>query len=426
MSVRLSKIRAFYVGAEAQSSFGTAAETLIHLRCDEVDGQLEQTALANEFARQGDYDTAKIVGARRGTVVTKHKIHGFLASLPTAEPTALPEFPSATGFDVLCAALASAIGAIHAGGYAAGADAIDVTGGASPATVTVADGSDGLASFDVGQAVVWPTGVTRRAYEMGFIKAITAGADPDVGTLLQYPRRPVANADVLYGARTIFVRDLTPYHDDDYGSFTLKLVGHGSDDVYLCTGCQPVGVKISLKVNEPGMIEITWGVGDWTMPGSGGGPAVLDWDFPEPEVVLDWQVAVGSGSGVAYPTVKELELDLGITKVALEGGHSASGVEGWLATARRPKLTMSMHFDAGLVSQFQSQASFPISVQYGTQPGRMFGFVLPAARFGELPKRGDRDGATILDVTAEAHYYAGDTGGSSTTPANSLLRLAFA
>ena len=424
MSVSLSKIRALYVGGE--TTFGTAPGTLIHLRADEVDGQLEQTAIANEFARQGDYETAKIIGGRRGTVTTKHKLHGFLASLPTGAPTFPGDFGDANGFQALVGAIASALGAMHVGGYVTGVDYVNYLGVSDPNSLEVA-AVDGLSTFKPGQAVVWPTGSPRRAYEMGWLTNINMGGDPNTGALLQRARKAPVDQQTLYGATTVFVRDLTPANEAmNIVGFTLQLVGHGADDVYVCTGCEPTNVKISVKVNEPAMIEITWGVGDWTMPGSGGGPAVLAWDFPEPEPVLDWQVTIGSGSTQKYPTCKELELDCGVTKVALEGGHSASGVEGWLATQRRPKLTLSMHFDAALVTTFQAQTALPISVQFGSQPGRMFGFVLPAARFGELPKRGDRDGATILDINAEGHYYAGDTGSDVTTPVNSPLRLAWA
>lgn len=421
---KLSAVGSFRVGGE--TTLGEAASHMDAMRVASIDiSGLERVALANEYTRQGDYETERILGGSKGTITTRHRLHGYSSSIPTTAPSWVSTVTeNATGFDHLVAILGSLFGQLYAGGYA-GTQTVGASGSPTD-TLTSTD----LSSFKSGQPICWATGVTRRAYEVGWITGIDTSGAPDEATLLQRPRRDPQGAS-LWGAYTAFVRDLQPFHSEGLTkSWTLRWLGHNTDDSYIMYGCQPIGCKITMAVNQVPIVEITWGVAHWSVPSDSAGPAVDSWSFPEPEAAIDWQVAIGAGFGGSapiYPVTKEISFDLGLTRVALEGGHSDSGVEGWLATMRRPKLTLQALWDSDWFTAFDDQSAMPVTVQVGSQPGRIIALCLPAARLVSLPKRGDRDGITVMDLEFEAHYYEGDGGTDDvlTYPRDSLARIAF-
>lgn len=416
---KLSAIGSFSVGAE--TTFGVAATYMDHMRVASIDiSGLERVTLANDFTRQGDYETQRLLGGSKGSITTRHRLHGFSSSIPSAAVSLTDVTQNAaTSFDQLVSILGSAFGQAYAGGYAP-SQALDLTVGQEMSTAV-------LDFLRVGQPLAWETGGTRPAYEVTWITGFTSGT-PDTATLLQQPRNNSEPTSELWGGYTAFVRDLSPFHDNgNCKSWTLQWLGGATTDNYTMYGCQPTNVKMTFAVNQVPMLEITWGVAHWDVPGIGSGPpAVQTWSYPEPEPCLNWQIAIG-GASVVYPVTKEVSFDLGLTRVALEGGHSDSGVEGWLATMRRPKLTLSVLWDDAWHTMFADQTPLPVTVQVGSQPGRIIALCMPAARLVSLPKRGDRDGATVMDLEFEAHYYDSDTSSDAvaTYPRDSLCRVAF-
>lgn len=422
---KLSAVGSLSIGGEA--TFGTISSYMRHVRVASIDiSGLERVTAANEYTRQGDYETARLLGGSRGTITTRHRLHGYLSTIPSSAAALVDPATdtNATGWDVLLAAIASAFGQVYAAGYA-GSQTVSADG-----TPTDTLKSTSLATFKAGMPICWATGTTRRAYEVGWLTAVNTAATPDEGSLLQAPRHD-PQGDKVWGGFVAFLRDLCPYHDGTTKSFTLQWLGGASTDNYTMYGCQPVGLKVTFAVNQVPMLEITWGVAHWAVPGVGSGPeSVQAWNYPEPEMSVDWQVAIGSGldgDDVLYPVTKEVSFDLGLTRVALEGGHSLSGVEGWMATQRRPKLTVQVLWESQYHTYFADQQALPVTVTVGSLPGRIIALCLPSARLVSLPKRGDRDGATVMDLEFEAHYYDGDTSSDAvaTYPRDSLARLAF-
>lgn len=418
---KLSAIGSLTVGGE--STFATEAGFYDALRVVSVDlSGLERVTLANEFTRQGDYETARILGGSKGAITTRHRLHGFNSSIPSAAPALTSaELEAATAFDHLMAIIGSAFGQVHAGGYA-GTQTVASSGSPVDTLITTL-----ITSFKSGQAVAWATDTTRRAYEVGWLKTVDASATPDEAELLQTPKRNPQGATV-WGSYTAFVRDLAPFHDGACKSWTLKWLGGNSTDAYTMYGCQPTSIKITMAVNQVPVIEIGWGVAHWEIDSSGGPPSVESWSYPEPEAIVDWQIMIGGiTADMIYPVAKEVTFDLGLTRNPMEGGHSSSGVEGWFSAMRRPKLTISTLWDSGFHTDFGAQTAVPVTVQFGSQPGRIIALCLPAARLVSLPKRGDRDGMTVLDLEYEAHYYEDDGGSDAvaTYPRDSLARIAF-
>lgn len=419
---KLSKIRHFQIAAE--TTFGVEGATYVALRvAEDSEFRPETTALENAIARAGDYAVGRIIGGSRGEITLRVPLHGFSASTPSSAPAVVSaDDGAAAAWDILMGLLGSGLGTLHAAGYITGTT-VGATG--TPVSALTANGGAELGSFDAGQALIWATGTTRRAYEMGWLKAKTT-ATPDSGTLLQTPRRS-PQGDTLWGTYNVAQRTMSPYHESGtVKGWSVKLTGHDSADVFKCLGCYVKNIKFSFAVNAVPMVEITLGVAHYSRPGSGGGPSVPSWTYPDATPAgMDWQLGIGSGASVVYPTAKAVELDLGMEVVALEGGHSDSGIEGFAKTLCRPRLTTQLHFADSWYSAFTSQESQPITFMHGPGPGRMFGFCLPAARVVDLPQRGDLDGVTVLDIVAEGHLYTGDTGSDYTKPINGSVKLAF-
>ncbi len=402
-----------------ESTFGTAAGTFRYLRAMVVDiADLTKQVVRDEHARQGDYEVARLMQAYRGTVTTRHYLHGFNTSIPSSAPTQTSaEDAGASAFDNLIQAIGSAFGNVHVGGHSA-ADTVGYD--ASPPGITGV-----LSSFVPGQAIAWATAVTAWPYEVGWLKAINTGATPDEGALLQVPRvQP--QGDTIWGAHTAFIRDGDPFHDGACKSWSLRLRGEAADHYYVALGCRPIGFKVSIPSAKQATIEITWGVAHVTRAGSGGGPLTAQsWAYPVPAAAAPWRVALGDSSPIELQ-VASVEFDLGLTRNAIEGGASQSGVEGWYTATRVPTVTMSVFRTYSReIADFAAQTGRPWTVHYGSQPGDLFSLCLPNARVVEDPKPTDGNGAVMSQLKLEGHYYAGDTGSLATTPYNSPARMAF-
>lgn len=404
-----------------ESTFGTSASYSDYVRSFPVDvSGLNMEALVDEHMRAEDYDVARIPGAYRGQVVTKHYVHGFASAAPSSAPsTTSPEESAATAIDHILGALASAFGQIYSGGYVG---STTVGHGTGPETVTAAN----LSSFVPGQAVAWATGVTKRPYEIGWLKANDATPSPDAATLLQVPRDNPQGA-TLWGAHNLFVRTGDPFHDDGTcTSWTLLVQGEATDMAYELLGCRPIGLKIMGEAGKTCTMEITWGVSHVERANTGGAPTVPSWSYPQPEICSPWRLALGDASAVEELQAGGFEFDLGLTRVALPDGQQPSGVGGYFATSRRPTLKIQVPRDYDRLTDFEAQTARPLTLQWGSAPGKLVGICLPAARLVEDPKPVDKDGGLFLDLVYAAQYWAGDTSGPDDEPANSVCRMVFA
>lgn len=418
----LSGLGMLEIGGEA--TFGVVASTFKPLRIlGPIDRSgLTREALMDEHLRTEDYNVAKIIGAARGTITTRHYLHGRATAVPSAAPARAGALNgSVTSWDLLMDTLAAALGGISVGGYV-GSASIGASG--SP-TDTLTAGSGELSTFAIGRALAWATGATP-AYEVGWPTNVTGGVD--TAALLQTPKN-YPQGETLWGSHTIVRKTGSNYFDagftDACTSFSLKATDD-SGVVVTMLGCWPSAVKINITPAQIPTLEITWTVAHWSET-TGGTLAVQTWSYPQPEAVSQWLVRLGSGSDVLDLLTPSIQIDFGIELQSLVGGYADSGIEGHYVTRRNPTVTMTLLRDvAAEVADFLAQTAKPFQLQIGSQPGKMFACCMPASRVAEFPQAADDAGKIVTNVTLVPGQYTGDTGSAGdTTPVDTDFRIAF-
>lgn len=425
----LSAIGRLDIGGE--TAFGDETANYDYLQSFPVDlSGLTIAAQRNEHMRTSDYEVAKIIGGYRGTVTTKHYFHGHDSSLPTSYANVDSTQAGATAFDHILAIVADALGQYSEGGYTA----TGVGGNSTTATAT------STSSFGVGEAVAWNTDDDILPYYVAWAKTNAANTI----TLLQSdpPHTSAAAATpILYGGFNVWTPStsvMDPYANNASNShangapatsWTIKCSGHKSDDQTRLYGCRPMGIKWDFPIGGLPTYEVTWGVSHWEAMGTGGAPSVGTYAFPDPESCLAWYCAWGSSAATSLQ-LKNLNVDIGLTRSEIADGSQPSGVGGYFTTKRDPTVSFSIHRSpdpssaAAEVDYFVNQTGLPFTFQHGTQPGKMFALCIPNCRVLEYPAPSD-DGAVMSNVTLGAGYYAGDTGsGSEITAINSAFRIA--
>jgi len=440
---KLSALGKLTIGAE--SNFGEPASggNTKYVKAVSVDlSGLEKAALVDEHQRQGDYRTAVTVGPATGTITTVHYLSGWSSSIPSTAPAMAT--PLATGgpstldgWMMLRAAIGSALGNIHVGGFANDVN----TATSSTDAVNCTAGTGGTA-FTTGQAVAFVD--ANGMGHVNYAKSVTSGTV----VLLQTAKGTVKDPDgdagthngILHGGWTAYQTTGPTYHELTTGcqGFTLTASGHDSDDAITASGCLPTNIAFSMPIGELPTMTITWGVSHWSEVGSGGlgGGALVaeDWAnssgvaFPlcEP-FVTGW---VTKGNSQANPMrVSSIECDLGVERPAIADPSFTSGIGGFGPIRRAPQVSYSVFRDfSEEVTDFLDQTGETYSFTLGTQPGKMVNICIPNGRVLEYPSRGDEDGAVTSSVTVAANYYDGDTGATPTdqsTPIDSDFRIAF-
>jgi len=447
-SPRLSSLGRLNIFGESTFASDASANG-VYIRSLPVDiSSLTVESIRNDFLRSTDTETARILGAFGGTVTTSHYVHGYSSTIPTSAHRLYDATDSgnATGWDILAAIQGSAIGNFTGGGFVTGAAASVSASGSPTDSIHVADAGGGLGSFTEGCPIAWATGNSGLPYYVGWLKSIAEGGDPDTSPLLQTtPPYDPQGTTCWGGAPTLWIPttgELDPYAANGSNggvengaggsltspatSFTLEILGHSSDQAVTILGASPIGLTYSFPVGQLPVMEITWGVAEWTNDGSGGEPAAGSWSFPAPEAGLVTYCAWGATAATSLP-IMDLSIDIGITRSSFADGSKGGGVGGWFTSKRTPTITFQcLRQSSNELDAFEDQSTAPFTFQHGSQPGRLFALAAPAARVVEFPAPGDADGASTSSITLECHEYTGDAGsGVENEPIDSALRLAY-
>ena len=129
--------------------------------------------------------------------------------------------------------------------------------------------------------------------------------------------------------------------------------------------------------------------------------------------------------------LNSLEIDCGVTRVAIPDPSADSGIGGYVTTKRTPRISFQVYRDLSEeVNLWSTQESETFTFQHGSVPGRIFAVCAPAARVAEMPTPSDSDGSVVSNVVLECDYYDGDgtanaDNSGDTVPTDSIFRLAW-
>jgi len=392
-------------------------------------GSLEIAALRPGAQTAADYSQGVIVGATRGTLSTRHELHGWssdgasIAAAPTASyAVATPS--SITLAEYVAAALGNFVG----GGYVS-----TTFTGSTTSIIKVGDGH--AASFQVGQAVTFDAGASEQPrYPVAWIKEIDATGDPgepdELDLLATLPTAATGSGAKLYGSITCFQKTAQPYYDGATKGWSLKYFGNNAADLVIATGAQPSAMAFEFADSELCAVTITWSVSSFSEEGSGGGAVVGAYSYPAAEPFIGAWVTFSDASSPSYANsyrIQGLSVDLGIESIAVIDPSQESGVAGFQIVRRNPTVTFSVYRDVDEeVDDFVSQTGKTFAMQIGSEPGRMIALLVPNALITSYPTAQNLDGMVGATVTVEAGNYTGDTGSAAdTNPIDTNFRIAF-
>ena len=324
---------------------------------------------------------------------------------------------------MLLGAVAAAFGGLTSGGYNA---TPAVFTGSTTAQVAVTDASGGLAGFVGGQAVAWAK--SGSGYEVGWLKDVTTGADPDTGQLLQ-TATAAPQGTSLYGSHTCYVAKDQPYLDGTPTSFSLRYTAHDSDDRLTLLGAVPVGLEMSWPLGELPTMKITWAGATYAEEGANGAATAQLWqdagslDYPNPEPIKGALVIWGTDAGADARIMRDITFSLGLTRNPLMDYNALNNIADYYTADVEPTVSFSVLRDVGEEdASFTAGTTTPFVATFGTRPGKMFSLCVPAAAVETYPGFEDGDSALWAPIVLRACENNGDTG---SLPASAICRFAW-
>jgi hypothetical protein len=352
--------------------------------------------MVRDSLRSGHYTLIPVTGSQYGgTLTIPIPLAGVLATIPTADPTA-------TFWSKI---LKQILGGQSIGGYSAAA----VTGG-TPSTVGI-DNAILSSIYSAGGAIV--TKATDGTYMLAVLKTVTDGgvSDHELETLAPMAANP-DGSDVSWGAINSYASDDAPV------AMTIELQTQNAAGKIVCGGCIAQTVKIPLGPRVAPMIEVTFVINEIHVI-SGAALSATGYTLP---LLSPPTKAAGGRATLGSSTVRfhDLTLELSQTLEPEDDHNSSQGVADVTATERKQLLTYTRLLTGAPTDLDALTTRDPIVVAFGTQPGRMFGFAMPAPVLiaaASLEANGNRWAQTFK---CEAGQYTGDS--ASTGPGNSAFR----
>lgn len=382
----------------------------------------------------------RIPGARSGTVVIMIPGEGLKAGY---DPTT--ENPGDTGVipfwaALVANALGSQIGVVTtAAEFWKGkhlSNSEYTAGGVASATSTAITADDATASDKVqgGELVVTALSPTSTVPQIGFVKT-KAG---QVLTLFEASANTVNSASGnVYGTTTAWLSAALL----NQIPCSMRWKGENTAFCYVLKDAVCSGFKIKWDAGEVTSVELTYKFYDFSLDTTLGGLEAPVYFTRLPQLIGSANGRVMLNSAVKCGLAGcELEFKVDVKEIPC---HSASqGIGGVALMKPRVSAKFSvLHDSADAVydnsgtsatagqhlwqSWFERQQAFAIGCYVGSQVGRVFAFLIPAARLTAAPSVEDRDGELAWGLQVEAGTYSDDTSDTAETTSNSPLDSVF-
>lgn len=362
-----------------------------------------------ESIRSGHFQIAPIPGSTHGgTLTLRFPLPGYSSSVPAAGAAATTNFLSIIlkhllGAQVIQAPVATGKLKVWTAG-----DPIEID-----TTVTSTDLKAGAAVIGGGLS-----GVTT-GYEMAVIQEVVDGGGTDHTLNLLFPVLGTKGVTItnLWGTVCSYVSDAELGATDPL-SFTLQ--GLNTTSYLVLGGCIARSLKLPLSPRANPMCEAVFLVNDVRDGLTGAAISASSFTLPRckpPTNKNGGRLVIGS----TETALQTLDLEIATTWAPLHSHNARTGVSGLVATARAPKLTYTKPVTGAFANLVELTSPSAFGAFWGSQPGQMFGVVMPSPVVTALGDMKDDNGIWVQTHVIEPGQYTGDVGSDAT--ADSVFRF---
>lgn len=309
-------------------------------------------------------------------------------------------------------------------------------GGVASATSTSVTVDDSTASDKVlgGELVVTALSPTSTSLQIGYVKTKLA----QLLTLFEASANTVNDAAAhVFGTSTAWLSVALL----NQIPCTMRWKGENTAFCYILKDCVCTGFKLKWDAGEVPSVELMYKFFDFNIDTTLGGLEIPTYFTRLPQIIgsANGRVML-NGSTKCGLAGCELEFKVDVKEIVC---HSAAQGVGGVALLK-PRISAKfsvLHDSADAVydatgtgasagqhiwqSWFERQTPFSIGCYVGSQVGRVFAFLIPAARLTASPTVEDRDGELAWGLQVEAGLYTADTSDTAETSANSPLDSVF-
>lgn len=434
------------VGFAPQVAFGTPNTTDLDTRfllCDKPKVSFT-TEIAEMELLTGQVGSApeRLVGKRGGTFVVSMPLEGLSS---TYDPTTMN--PGTAGVVAPWKCLLDNVLGSNISAVASAADfwadlhaslSQYTSAGVASATSSILTLDNATASdkISVGEMVITATSATSTSPQIGFAKTKALQSVTLFSAAQNTVNDPGAN---VYGTSTGW---LSSQHGNQL-PMTIQWRGNATEACYYLTDAVCENVKISWDVGSVPTIEFNFKFFNFSVDKTAGGLEIPD-SFKRIPQLVGAVNAVASLAGTSTCGLESCVLEYSTEIKEIKCHAATQGVTGVLYNKPRIRASMSIPWNssdavydsAGVAgntgshkwqSYLERGVTTSVGMIVGSNVGKCFGFLVPAAVLTEVPSVEDLDGSVGFGLKFEAGSYSGDSTdtaeSTSNSPIDSLFRI---
>lgn len=287
---------------------------------------------------------------------------------------------------------------------------------------------DSTSGLDAGQLLLAAADMDDNTPSMSYIKGLNTGTG--VVTLFESPRNNPANNDATFGTTTGWVSSnaISPV------AFTFRWIGKDGQLCYVLTDAVLESAKVTWESGAVPTVEFSFRVFDYQADGSFAGGLVIPEGYNRVPQLVGGVNGAATIDGNQTGGIEKAEFSYKVEMKEVKSHNASQGIG--TVTLVKPRLTASFSIphtndvaptDGQYIWQNKLSSQTPISVAcyVGSYVGKVFSFLIPAARIVAVPALEDRDGIIAYTLSLEASKWTADTATTPNPngPANSLFRV---
>jgi hypothetical protein len=285
---------------------------------------------------------------------------------------------------------------------------------------------DGTTGLDAGQLLLAAGSMGDNTPAMSYIKSISGGT----ASLFESPRNAPQAGDATFGTTTAWVSANAVYPF----SFTFRWIGKDGALCYVLTDAVLESAKVTWESGSVPTVEFSFRVFDYQLDDTFSGGLVIPDGYNRVPQIVGGVNGAATIDGTQFGGIEKAEFTYKIEMKEVKNHNASQGIG--TVTLVKPRLTASFSVphdndasvsDGQYIWQSKLATQTPVSVgcYVGSYVGKVFSFLIPAARIVAVPALEDRDGIIAYTLSLEASKWTGDSSSSPNPngPMNSLFRV---